>query len=165
MNKITLAEAIELIRTTTAVPLLTFDELLETSGGNGVDEEFSFWMDLYQTFPHPNGGEIYFQLYVDCSVNQEGKLSISFDDSHRALKTEELKIEGVDELYEITGDLLSSNHAEFAPLFDLINPASDNFGEAKTEQLKANINAQFVAIFGENYSVDSIKAHKNYCAA
>lgn len=165
MNKITLAEAVEHIRSTTPFITLPLDELLETSGGDGKEEEFSFWTDLYLSYKHPQGGEIYFQVYLDVSINWLGKVNIHFDDSNRSLNTEDLKIEDVNDLYDLSGDLLSSNPAEFHPLLDLMNPASEKFDQAKLEEIKNEITSRLKSFFGSHYTIDDIKSYDGYAAA
>lgn len=162
MTVLSLVEALELCKTAKLAPYMTFDEILETSGGNGVDEEFSVWLDFYLIAKHPNGGEIYTQLYVDAFMQSNGEMGFKFNDDSLSIQTEDLSIEGVENLLD---DLLEAKPDEFSSLLHIMNPCHPEFNEDSYKQLIEFCKISFKELFGETYTVDSIKSHEKYVQA
>lgn len=160
MNRIALAEAIELLKTNTPVPLITLDEIhLDSEKDEG--EDFNFWVDGYLVVKHPQSGEIYSRFYVDVEIKSDNEVLIDFDTAPFEMRTEGL------EILDATGKIIVKDLETVDELasFSTVFCPDEAMDSTALEALKTAFKAQLAHKLGGQLSIESVQQHEGLLKA
>lgn len=163
MNKLTIEQITAHIQSTKCIGELPLDELHSSIDDINV-KTIPFWTDAYMVFKHPQGGEIYSHLYLDCEVCEEKGVSVSLNNDPLNLRLFDIvMIENGKETQH--DDLLSSHSEQFEGLSHLFDATHENFDKAQHDEFIAQFEKSILDLMGGKVDLNLFRPMLDKCAA